>query len=491
MAAGRAADRASVAGYSGDSRQGSGSNSHSDSGSFGEGSMAAGRAADRASVAGYSGDSRQDRGSSSRSDSGSFGAGSMAAGRAADRASVAGYSADSRQERGFSSRSGGGSFGEGSMAAARAADRASVAGYSADRVSRDRASFDAMVNSMAAARAADRRSVPGYSADTSPSVSSLEAARRADAYAEYARSMLQAGRTLSGRFSSLPSGASAISMNGNWVSVSYPDRSVTTYNAARYGSVEEAIAASKRTVATQVDTVSNWANWATSVSVAIGQSVESLVNQSIRTRAAEIITRATAKNFPSNMAKAVELVGKLPATNPVNWASHVKAQWNYGLSLSTLQSALEKGQLPTTPASQSAQEIGKLLANNRTALTIGRIAGQVGMWAGPVIGAFGGVAKTPADASWGTWTANGITGFAKQVDNAAVAAVGFTLGAGVSAPSAPATVGVGPVVVGTATAYTLERAYDSRRLNKAIDSYIDAAGPYIGRGIDAAISWTD
>ena len=124
----------------------------------------------------------------------------MAAGRAADRASVAGYSGDSRQGGGSNSRSSGGSFGEGSMAAGRAADRASVAGYSGDsRVSRDRASFDATVNSMAAARAADRRSVPGYSADSRPSVPSTQAARVTDAYAEYARSMLQAGVTLSGR----------------------------------------------------------------------------------------------------------------------------------------------------------------------------------------------------------------------------------------------------------------------------------------------------
>jgi hypothetical protein len=120
---------------------------------------------------------------------------SMAAGRAADRASVAGYSADSRQQgSGSGSRSGSGSFGEGSMAAGRAADRASVAGYSGDRrVSRDQArSFEAVVNSMAAARAADRRSVAGYSADSRASVSSVEAARVTDAYAEYARSMLQA-----------------------------------------------------------------------------------------------------------------------------------------------------------------------------------------------------------------------------------------------------------------------------------------------------------
>ncbi len=97
MAAGRTADRASVAGYSGRS-------------STSSGSMAAGRAADRASVAGYSGRS----GASS---------GSMAAGRAADRASVAGYSGNS-------------SFGSGSMAAARAADRASMPGSDVARGAR-------------------------------------------------------------------------------------------------------------------------------------------------------------------------------------------------------------------------------------------------------------------------------------------------------------------------------------------------------------------
>ncbi len=142
------------------------------------------------------------------------------------------------------------------------------------------------------------------------------------------------------------------------------------------------------------------------------------------------------------MARAVELVGRLPATNPANWASHIKAQWNYGLSLTALQSALEKGALPTTTASQSAPEIGKLLANNRTALTIGRVAGHVGTWVGPVIGAVGGVAKTPADASWGTWTANGITGFVKEVDNVVVATGAFGGAAFLGAPTAPATAGL-------------------------------------------------
>ncbi len=69
--------------------------------------MAAGRAADRASVAGYSGRS-------------SFSSGSMAAGRAADRASVAGYAGRSPSS-------------PGSMAAARAADRASMPGYNVAR----------------------------------------------------------------------------------------------------------------------------------------------------------------------------------------------------------------------------------------------------------------------------------------------------------------------------------------------------------------------
>ena len=68
--------------------------------------MAAARAADRASVKGYSADGR----TSTKS-------GSMAAARAADRASVKGYSAESS----FSSKN--------SMAAARAADRKSVVGY--------------------------------------------------------------------------------------------------------------------------------------------------------------------------------------------------------------------------------------------------------------------------------------------------------------------------------------------------------------------------
>ncbi|WP_342377995.1 peptidoglycan-binding protein [Myxococcus stipitatus] len=72
--------------------------------------MAAGRAADRASVSGYSADSRTSKSTSNRS-------GSMAQGRAADRASVSGYSADSSFSR------------SGSMAAARAADRQSVLGY--------------------------------------------------------------------------------------------------------------------------------------------------------------------------------------------------------------------------------------------------------------------------------------------------------------------------------------------------------------------------
>lgn len=75
---------------------------HEDSAMTEVGSMAAGRAADRGSVSGYSADSarssssasssssRSDspNSSSSRSDSGSFGEGSMAAARAADRASV-------------------------------------------------------------------------------------------------------------------------------------------------------------------------------------------------------------------------------------------------------------------------------------------------------------------------------------------------------------------------------------------------------------------
>lgn len=116
MAAGRAADRSSVAGYSGTRSSPSSS-------------MAAARSADRSSVAGYSGRS-------------SFSSGSMAAGRAADRSSVAGYSG-----RSLSS--------PGAMAAARAADRSSVAGYSG------RSSFDGP-GSMAAARAADRASMPGY-----------------------------------------------------------------------------------------------------------------------------------------------------------------------------------------------------------------------------------------------------------------------------------------------------------------------------------------
>ncbi|WP_338871977.1 peptidoglycan-binding domain-containing protein [Myxococcus stipitatus] len=71
--------------------------------------MAAGRAADRASVSGYSADSRTSKSTKST--------GSMAQGRAADRASVKGYSADSSFSR------------PGSMAAARAADRESVLGY--------------------------------------------------------------------------------------------------------------------------------------------------------------------------------------------------------------------------------------------------------------------------------------------------------------------------------------------------------------------------
>ncbi|QSQ25180.1 peptidoglycan-binding protein [Pyxidicoccus parkwayensis] len=70
--------------------------------------MAAARAADRASVKGYSAETRSSTKTSS---------GSMAAARAADRASVKGYSAESS----FSSKN--------SMAAARAADRASVLGY--------------------------------------------------------------------------------------------------------------------------------------------------------------------------------------------------------------------------------------------------------------------------------------------------------------------------------------------------------------------------
>ncbi|WP_224366336.1 peptidoglycan-binding domain-containing protein [Hyalangium versicolor] len=76
------------------------------------GSMAAGRAADRSSVSGYSADSRTSKSSVSSKSSGS-----MAAARAADRASVKGYSAESSFSK------------SGSMAAARAADRASVAGY--------------------------------------------------------------------------------------------------------------------------------------------------------------------------------------------------------------------------------------------------------------------------------------------------------------------------------------------------------------------------
>ncbi|MCP3098427.1 peptidoglycan-binding protein [Myxococcus sp. K15C18031901] len=74
--------------------------------------MAAARAADRASVSGYSADSKASKSASSKT-----GPGSMAAARAADRASVKGYSAESS----FSSKN--------SMAAARAADRASVMGY--------------------------------------------------------------------------------------------------------------------------------------------------------------------------------------------------------------------------------------------------------------------------------------------------------------------------------------------------------------------------
>ncbi|MCY1022132.1 peptidoglycan-binding domain-containing protein [Pyxidicoccus sp. MSG2] len=69
--------------------------------------MAAARAADRASVKGYSAETKASTKTS----------GSMAAARAADRASVKGYSAESS----FSSKN--------SMAAARAADRASVLGY--------------------------------------------------------------------------------------------------------------------------------------------------------------------------------------------------------------------------------------------------------------------------------------------------------------------------------------------------------------------------
>ncbi len=133
MAAGRAADRGSVAGYSGKS---------SSAASKSVSSMAAGRAADRNSVSGYT----------SRS---SF-ASSMAAGRAADRNSVAGYTKASPNS---------------SMAAARAADRHSVAGYS------DRSSF---ASSMAAARAADRNSVPGYANNQSSFASSMAAARTAD-----------------------------------------------------------------------------------------------------------------------------------------------------------------------------------------------------------------------------------------------------------------------------------------------------------------------
>ncbi|WP_241757820.1 peptidoglycan-binding domain-containing protein [Myxococcus landrumensis] len=110
--------------------------------------MAAGRAADRASVSGYSGDSRSSKSSSSKSST----SGSMAAGRAADRASVSGYSADSRTSKSTSNKSG-------SMAQGRAADRASVSGYSAD------SSFS-RPGSMAAARAADRQSVLGYTSGT-------------------------------------------------------------------------------------------------------------------------------------------------------------------------------------------------------------------------------------------------------------------------------------------------------------------------------------
>jgi peptidoglycan hydrolase-like protein with peptidoglycan-binding domain len=97
MAAARAADRASVSGYSADSKASTKTS----------GSMAAARAADRASVKGYSAETRSSTKTS----------GSMAAARAADRASVKGYSAESS----FSSKN--------SMAAARAADRASVLGY--------------------------------------------------------------------------------------------------------------------------------------------------------------------------------------------------------------------------------------------------------------------------------------------------------------------------------------------------------------------------
>ncbi|MBJ6759140.1 peptidoglycan-binding protein [Myxococcaceae bacterium JPH2] len=89
--------------------------------------MAAGRAADRASVKGYSADSRTSKASTK--------SGSMAAARAADRASVKGYSAESS----FSSKN--------TMAAARAADRASVLGYTSGSL-RKGATNEASVRSL-------------------------------------------------------------------------------------------------------------------------------------------------------------------------------------------------------------------------------------------------------------------------------------------------------------------------------------------------------
>jgi hypothetical protein len=91
MAAARATDRASVAGYSGSSSTSSG-------GGSGNGSMAAARAADRSSVSGYAGSAR----GAEKSDNGTsrpavtVSLSSTAAARAADRGSVTGYSADGR-----------------------------------------------------------------------------------------------------------------------------------------------------------------------------------------------------------------------------------------------------------------------------------------------------------------------------------------------------------------------------------------------------------
>ena len=135
--------------------------------------------------------------------------------------------------------------------------------------------------------------------------------------------------------------------------------------------------------------------------------------------------------------------------------------------------------LDATPYSSAARSTQHLTDAANTVGRINRIAGPIGTYAGPVIGAVEAAYESAPDASIGDRVANIIGGGLKEADDVAVSAVAFT---GVTAtqvalspfagPAAPAVAITAPAS-GAVAAIGASEYYDGKGLDNAFDSAVD------------------